>query len=65
MAEITFADVIDVEFDGVYDWDAPDYADAYVSSAWHVAENRECTHEELDQLSDSTDFYQKLTDHLH
>jgi hypothetical protein len=61
---IDFSDVTDVEFDGVHDWDRPDYADAYVSKAWHIKEDRECTEQELDTLSNSTDFYEKLTEYI-
>lgn len=62
---ITFNDITDIEIDGINDWDRPDYADAYVSKAWHIKEDRACTDAELDALTESTDFYEKLEDYIH
>ena len=50
---ITINDICDIEIDGVDSKDYPDFCDAYFSSAYNLAEKRECTEKELDYLSDN------------
>ena len=37
-----------------------DVVDAYIASAWHIAENREATDAELDELNNDSDFVQEI-----
>jgi hypothetical protein len=44
--------VINIEVDGVYGWDAPDFCDAYISYAC-FEDGTPLTDEEIEQISDS------------
>lgn len=63
--------VCDIKFEGVHQWDAPDYVDAYISEAWLEVRDggfRMLTDEELDWLNsdENGDWrYEKLQDFLH
>jgi hypothetical protein len=49
---------IDLEIDDVHEWDAPDYADAFICSATAVLEDgttRDATDDELDELNKDSD----------
>lgn len=62
---INFSMIEDVEIDGIRSWDAPDYSDAFIVSAYHKVEKRPCTEAELDALTESYDFYDYLMDYIH
>lgn len=58
-------DIHDIEFDGVDHRDAPDYCDAYITSATH-GDGTALTESELDEVSDDSYFvYQSLMDYLY
>lgn len=62
--ELDYSQIADVELDGIDHRDAPDYCDAYISSATY--EGRDMTDEELDALNSDTDYiYEKLQDWLY
>jgi hypothetical protein len=46
--------ISDVEIDGIHSWDAPDYCDAFISSAWYG--DRAMTDDELDILNSDSDY---------
>jgi hypothetical protein len=50
--------VINIEVDGVYGWDAPDFCDAYISYA-DFEDGTPLTDEEIEKISDS-DFVHDL-----
>lgn len=53
-----------IMFDDVHHWDAPDYVDAYITSADY--DGKEMTEAELDEINEDSDFvHEKLQDHLH
>jgi hypothetical protein len=61
---LDFTKIDNIEFDGVNHSDAPDYADAYISSADY--NGVEMTEQQLDELNENSDFvYEKLMDSLH
>lgn len=51
--ELKLSDVTDLEVDGINPKDYPDFSDAYFASGWNLKEDRECTDEELDYLTDA------------
>lgn len=61
---LTFDDVENVAYGGLMGGEANEYADAYVSSAWHVPLNRPCTAAELEELSNAPEFYKELEKYL-
>ena len=59
MNKLDHTKIIDVEIDGIDSNDAPDYCDAYVSSALYEYEDgkyRELTDSELEELSMDSEF---------
>lgn len=42
------------DFEGIFEWDRPDYADAMISEAY--IDGRELTDEELDELNEDAEF---------
>jgi hypothetical protein len=50
MIDINEVDTIEV--DGVDSKDYPDFCDAYISYAWNVKKDRECTDMELEILTE-------------
>ena len=50
--KLKLSEVEDLCVEGVNTRDYPDFCDAFFSSGWHIAENRELTEEELIQLSE-------------
>lgn len=58
-------DTRSLEFDGVHNWDAPDYVDAYIVAA-SFTDGSDLTDAELDELNENSDFvYDALYNHLH
>jgi len=56
--------ITNIEFDGIYHDDRPDYCDAYIVSA--IKDDREMTEEELDELNDDTSFvHEELMKYLY
>jgi hypothetical protein len=54
------------KIENIHDWDAPDYVDAFIASAyWDTGE--ELTEEEIDELNDNhRDFvYESVIDYIH
>lgn len=61
---IDFSKVEDVEIDGIDFRDAPDFCDAFISSATY--QGRDATEEELDLMNDDSDFvYECVMDELY
>jgi hypothetical protein len=52
--ELDYSLISDVEVDGIHNWDAPDFCDAYISSASYG--DRAMTENELDMLNEDSDF---------
>lgn len=58
--------ITDIEFDGIDYKDAPEFVNAYISSARYEPEDRDLTDDELDWLNDDHDFvHGALTNHLY
>lgn len=57
--------IYDIEIDGIDHRDCPDYCDAYVASARWKDTDQELTDSELDDLTDSNQFYEILMSYLH
>lgn len=56
--------ISDVEIDGIHSWGAPDFCDAYVSSASY--NGRPMSDAELDVLNDDSDYvYAQVEKHLY
>jgi hypothetical protein len=52
-----------VELDGIDYWDAPDFCDAYIASAYY--DGKPMTDEQLDEINEDTDFvYECLQNYL-
>jgi len=61
---LDYSKISDVEIDGIDHRDAPDYVDAFISSASY--DGRPMTDEELDELNSDSDFvYSCVDDRLH
>jgi hypothetical protein len=60
---------IDIEVDGIHDWDGPDYSDAHVTEATAVLADgtmRDATDEEIEEMNqDSELIYQCITERLY
>lgn len=48
--KLEFTDITDIELDGIHSADAPDFADAFIASAWNLIADRPCTDLELDYI---------------
>jgi len=58
-------DIKSLEFDGIHNWDAPDYCDAFIVAA-SFTDGTELTDDELDELNEDSQFvYESLQDYLH
>ena len=61
---LDYTKIEDIEFSGIDHKDAPDYCDAYISSALY--DGREMSEDELEVLNEDHDFvYDKLQSNLH
>lgn len=61
---LNFANITNIEWDGINHRDAPDYCDAYITNA--ECDGVELTEEELDELNEDSQFvYEKLMEHLY
>ena len=61
---LDYAEIKDVEVDGIKTWDAPDFCDAYIASATY--KGRDMTEEELDVLNDDSSFvHERFYAHLY
>lgn len=62
--KLNYGWIEDVTFDGINFFDAPDFCDAYIDSAWY--NGREMTEEELEVLNEDSDYvYDLLMDYMH
>lgn len=62
--DFNYSKITDVEVDGIDHRDAPDFCDAYISSAYY--KGREMTEIELERLNEDRDFvYQKVMDRIY
>ncbi len=61
---LNYSAIEDVEVDGIYPRDYPDFCDAYIMSASYYG--REMSELELDVLNEDSDFvYEAVQDHLY
>jgi len=70
MTKITVAmldDIEDIQWDGIHGWDAPDFCDAYITSASWKSTGKNLTDNELDDIMDNhRDWvYDQLQRHLY
>lgn len=64
--KITWSDVTDIELDGISMSDYPDFCDAFISYAYHIKEERDCTDAELEELmEDDCAFYDEIMSWIH
>ena len=62
--ELNYTLIKDVQIDGIDHSDAPDYCDAYITSATY--DGRDMTDDELDVLNqDSAYIYEKVIDYIY
>lgn len=62
--KLDYSKLDDIVFSGIDHRDAPDYCDAFITSASY--DGRELTKEELDELNEDTSFvYECLMNYLH
>lgn len=60
---IDFTKITDIEFDDVFNDDAPDYCDAYILRC--EIDGVEATEEQLNEINENSDFvHEKLFDYL-
>ena len=63
MINLDYTKISDVEVEGIYTADYPDFCDAFIASADY--DGREMTDVELDTLNDDSDFvYDAVQTHL-
>ncbi len=63
---LNYHDIEDVEFSDIHSWDAPDFVDAYISSARFKSTGKALTDSQLDELNDDEDAkYDFLMAHLY
>ena len=61
---LDYAQISDVEVDGIDTRDYPDFCDAYISGATY--KGRDMTSDELDELNEDRDYvYECVQDHLY
>jgi hypothetical protein len=61
---LDYKQIKDIELDGINGWDAPDFVDAFITSATYMG--REMTEDELNALNEDSDFvHEKVMEHLH
>jgi hypothetical protein len=51
-----------IQFENIYSWDAPDYVDAFISSAAYI-DGTELTESELEELNSNSTFVHKQLQH--
>lgn len=63
MMKLDYSLIEDIQIDGIDHRDAPDYVDAYISSAYY--DGREMTQDELDLLNEDSAFvYECVIEHM-
>lgn len=61
---LDYAQITDIEVDGIDTRDYPDFCDAYIASATYMG--RDMTEEELDELNDDSGFvHECVYEHLY
>jgi len=62
--KIDFSKVENIEIEDIDGRDAPDFCDAFISSATYMG--RDATEDELDAINDNSDFvYESVIEHIY